>query len=141
MPTDPQTLQEAFELDLPTDGKIRDPFWPIGYTPEESTSTQQVASATSTIDTNKVKAPVVDTSQHRELLKKKIAVQGILKQGDQLAAIINNRSVTQGEIVSVQVEGVTYRYVVRTLTQDNVVLEPVADDAKPSSQTMQEGYH
>ena len=82
----------------------RDPFWPVGYTPERLVKKKpeeqsKMLESTGKIDWNKA--------------MKQIAIQGVSSRaGDEFFAVVNGEIKGTGETVSVQVDGVGYTWVI-----------------------------
>ncbi|MFH0878762.1 MAG: hypothetical protein V2A34_03530 [Lentisphaerota bacterium] len=124
-----ESVQEAFELNTPPESPAKDPFWPADYSPQ---STQVVSHAVKTAATTNKIAVTLNAEQQKDAIMKRISVKGIMTHGTNLFAIVNDQMVRQGEIMDVKVDGTVYRYMIKSLTKDNIVLEPVTDSPKPS---------
>ncbi len=106
---------------------FRDPFWPVGYTPAPEPVAQPVV-ATQDKEPPRPVLPkrfqdLPPTKQAQ--VKSRIRVGGILKQGNAYHALINNQMVAQGDRIAVPYEGVSFFFVVKTLNENNVLIEPV----------------
>jgi len=82
----------------------RDPFWPVGYTPERldgkgSGEQGKALESGGKIDWNKA--------------MKQVAIQGVSSRaGDEFFAVVNGQIKGKGEIVSVQIGGVSYTWMI-----------------------------
>ena len=91
----------------------RDPFWPIGYTPEwivgkESNGQAKVVEKEESIDWNKA--------------MKQVAIQGVSSRaGNEFFAVINGQVRSTGETVSVQVGEVNYTWAIEGISPPSSV--------------------
>ncbi len=109
---------------------LRDPFWPIGYTPAKTATAQPDKKATVEEKPSNLQIKMEDlTPEKLSRLSAQIVVGGILKQGARQFVLVNNRMVTLGDVIEVSFEGSSYRFIVRSLTEQNVTLEPETKDA------------
>ncbi|RKX46370.1 MAG: hypothetical protein DRP64_03275 [Verrucomicrobia bacterium] len=82
----------------------RDPFWPVGYTPERldgkgSGEQGKALESSGKIDWNKA--------------MKQVAIQGVSSRaGNEFFAVVNGQIKSTGETVSVQVGGVSYTWMI-----------------------------
>ena len=121
-----ETNASASEASTP----LRDPFWPIGYTPAKTAPAQPDKKATAEEKPSKLQIKMEDlTPEKLSRLSAQIVVGGILKQGARQFVLVNNRMVTLGDVIEVSFEGSSYRFIVRSLTEQNVTLEPETKDA------------
>ena len=143
-----QPFQEAFKLEetppaagAPASSSVdRDPFWPIGYAPQAIVEAPRAAPAAVTNVAPAVTTPIEDlTPEKMKALKSKINVGGIMKQGTRYYVLVNNQMVTVGDTIQIPFEGNVYRFIVRTLNDQDVTLEPLEN--KPSSNAQKTGDH
>ena len=91
----------------------RDPFWPIGYTPEwivekKSEGQAKVVKQEESIDWNKA--------------MEQVAIQGVSSRaGNEFFAVINGQVKGPGETVSVQVGDVNYAWVIEGISPPSSV--------------------
>jgi hypothetical protein len=105
---------------LPAAASDRDPFWPVGY---------EASSPSSSSGAAKEEQPLLDLSrlspEEQAVIKSNMKVGGILEQGASRVAYINNDVVREGDKVSINVHGQSYKFLIRSLQPQNIVLEPV----------------
>lgn len=93
--------------------KLRDPFWPVGYTPkwitaEKAQKQGQVVEKETRIDWNKA--------------MEQIAIQGVSsRSGNEFFAVINGQIRSTGETVSVQVGDVNYSWMIEGISPPSSV--------------------
>lgn len=91
----------------------RDPFWPIGYTPErivekKSEGQAKVVKKEESIDWNKA--------------MEQVAIQGVSSRaGNEFFAVINGQVKSTGETVSVQIGDVDYTWVIEGISPPSSV--------------------
>jgi hypothetical protein len=99
---------------------LRDPFWPVGFQPEEEVELEEVVEEDAPlgqVDWSRLSA------EERAVIKSKMSVGGILQQNDSCIAIINNKVMQEGSQLELSANGRTYQFVVQTLTHSKIVLE------------------
>ena len=100
----------------------RDPFWPVGYEPSGRSNSSSGGAEPQG-------QPLLDLSrlspEEQAIIKSNMRVGGILEQGASRVAYINNDVVREGDKVSMHVRGQEYRFLIRSLQPQNIVLEPV----------------
>lgn len=110
----------------------RDPFWPVGYTP--SVAGSQASAVDGAVETSGAEPDSnaqegLDTSglseEEQAVIKSHVRVGGILVQRGECIAIINGQLVLQGDDLSVLTGKKLYRFMIRSLTPDRIVLESV----------------
>lgn len=106
----------------------RDPFWPVGYVPAEPELEAGPEAAKEAVDET---GGHVDfsglTKEEQAIIKSKMVVGGILKQGAICLAIINQQLVKEGDELSLQAADMTYRFGVKKLTPESILLESKQD--------------
>ena len=95
-----------------TDETLRDPFLPL------DAGIKADAVDTPTTDPKLADTPAIDP---RALLR----VQGFVRKGDRVYAVINGRMASKGDIISIQTGDTTYRFLVRDITNRNVLVDLV----------------
>ncbi len=99
---------------------LRDPFWPIGFSPE---STNKESNTTDEKKQKKVEDPVWKEAIHL------LDVKGVMNSGgNKYVAMINNQVVREGDEVSVQMGSLLYRWKVHSISKTGARFEPI--DAK-----------
>lgn len=88
---------------------LRDPFWPVGYFPENWNSGKK--------DADETLAAVSDWDAPAKLLK----VSGTSRMGDQRAAIINGEVKVVGDVVEVRYSGRIYQWKLTEVKPDGRV--------------------
>ena len=109
--------------DVTDPASLRDPFWPVGYAPQVSSS--------SSVDTgagqDEVKAGLQFqnlTEEQQAFFRSKLRVSGFMRSGTGYLARINDQLVGAGDSVSVEYEGQKFAFQVRAISKDSVQLEP-----------------
>lgn len=110
----------------------RDPFWPVGYQPRDTTTPVAVVSK---VETNIVEAPpakqdpFIFVNLQKELeakIRAQCSISGFMKSGDgRLVAIVNGQIIAIGDRLSVAVDGKTYRFKATAISPTAVRLEPL----------------
>jgi len=107
----------------------RDPFWPIGYTPESSRPAPQVETETEDAEPAPVVRELTD-EELRELarteadrIRQTLRHQATMTTGNRIFALLEGKWVTVGDTLDVEVHGNTYRLEILQLTADNIELE------------------
>ena len=54
-----------------------------------------------------------------------LRVEGIVRKGDRVYALINGRMAGKGDTIRIQADGASYRFLVRDITNKNVTIDPV----------------
>ncbi len=110
---------------LPIHG--RDPFWPIGYEPGAVTEVEVVPTAAPAPPQGKELTP----AELRELALKEAEKirQSLVRKGTMIArgkvyGYVQDKWVTAGDTIPVEVEGRNYLLEIKSLTSDNIELEP-----------------
>ena len=92
---------------------LRDPFWPLDYTPGQTNAAAQAPALS-----NQVAA--VDAEA---LARSLIQVQGFVRGGAQSYVMINGRMTGVGDIINIQTQGATWRFVLRRIEGRKVTIE------------------
>ena len=110
-------LRQMNTLDAVEKRDIRDPFWPVGFYPEwwrQPVSTGENG-------TTEVTKP-----DKRTEARKLVKVSGMSRMGSSgFFAVVNGRTVTEGDVVSVVLDGTTYRWTVSEIGDKGLKLAPV----------------
>ncbi|MEI7437956.1 MAG: hypothetical protein WCL16_14215 [bacterium] len=118
----PPVLPVARDVTNDTAAAWRNPFWPVGYLPPPDPARAAAPDLTAAIA-----APQSRWQQAR----KQLMIQGLTRSqapGDghpHYLAVINGRMVETGDRVSVELDGVRYRWLVQSITAQGVNLEKV----------------
>ena len=103
---------------------LRDPFWPIGFTPGQSDSPE-------TAPATQAEPVTLTDEQLRELAREEarniqasLENQGIASMGGRIYGYIQGRWVTVGDSFTLQVLGREYRLLITRLTATEIELEP-----------------
>ena len=108
-------LRQMNTLDAVEKRDIRDPFWPVGFYPEWW---RQPAEKTGSAE--EVSAP----DKWSEAMKQ-VKVSGMSRMGNSgFFAVVNGRTVTEGDTVSVMMDGKTYRWTVTEIGEKGLKLAP-----------------
>jgi len=110
-------------------GKTRDPFWPVGYTPPVHVQAAPTAAGSAeAVDETRGHVDFSGlTREEQAVIKSQMIVGGILQQGDTCLAIINQQLVKEGEELSLEAAQKTYRFGVKKLTPEKILLESMQE--------------
>lgn len=101
----------------------RDPFWPVGYKPRGSAPVVAVPKAAAKELSDEEMQALIRREQDR--IKELVAVNGKIVRGNKWYVFINqNLLVTEGHVLEVDVDGVMYSLVIKSLSENNIQLEP-----------------
>ena len=114
--TNVQAQSQATPLKIES-GK-RDPFWPVGWYP----NAQKIAPLKQGLTGAELRALAL---AEQDRLKRMLAINGVMSKGGKNIAIISGNMVTEGDILEIDVGGNTYKLLIKSLTPDNIQLEPV----------------
>lgn len=104
----------------PEERVLRDPFLPLAAQ-SKAGAVPSTAAASVATGTGQKEVPV----DPRALIRSVIHVQGFLKKGEQRYVMINGRMAGKGDVLQVQVSGITYRFLVKDVTADSVAIDPL----------------
>lgn len=104
----------------PATSATRDPFWPVGYTPKESTQP----------DAAPVMPGITITEDDWRQAQKRLVAASIFRSKstagvDRFLALINGQVVSAGDAVAVQHRGFTFRFKVTNITSAGPQFERV----------------
>jgi len=113
------------------DALARDPFWPIGYyggiQDVEEVEVEQVVQP---VEKPEKKGRELTDEQLRELARREserirqtLVRKGTMIAGNKIYAYVQNKWLTVGDVLTVEVEGNSYRLEILNLTSDNIELE------------------
>jgi hypothetical protein len=103
----------------------RDPFWPVNYQPDPKSAGSGASDADEVLQIRSL------SLEEQSYIRGRLRVGGIMQQGRQRVAIINRQVVREGDILTLQRDHRTYRFIVRSLEEKNIILEP-AEAEEPS---------
>ena len=110
-------MRQMNSLDAVEKRDIRDPFWPVGYYPEWWRKPVVPSGG------ENVQVPKPDKWTEA---RKQIKVSGMSRMGNSgFFAVINGKTVTEGEVVSVSLDGMTYRWTVSEISEKGLKLVPI----------------
>jgi len=104
----------------PREPNLRDPFWPVGYVPRAKRELADKAEEEKEKETPTQVADVENTEQ----IRSQLLVGGFIRSGAELCVIINDQVVRPGDIVDIKSKGIKHRFIVRSLSEEEIVLEP-----------------
>ena len=111
-------LRRMSALDAVEKRDIRDPFWPVGFYPEWWRKPV-------TVDGKAADAPKPD--QWAEA-RKLIHISGMSRMGSSgYFAVVNGRTVSEDDVVSVTLDGKAYRWVVTEIGERGLKLAPLEE--------------
>lgn len=107
----------------------RDPFWPIGYHEGEEAETVAPTPA-QPVAPMPAETRELSEEELRELarmeaerIRQTLNRKATMIAGDKIYAYVQNKWVTTGDVITVQVRGNSYRLEILNLTSDNIELE------------------
>jgi len=106
----------------------RDPFWPVGYWPEEA-EIAVVEDGTIVEPEVKDDAPVDFSGlspAEQALIKDRMRIGGILSQPSGCIAIINDQLLKEGDTLQIEADKRTFEFLLKTLTTERVLLESLS---------------
>lgn len=118
---------------------LRDPFWPVGYEPSKSedflgvTDPERVDDETGPASHDELDMTGL-SDEEQAIIKSRVKVGGILVQKNECIAIINSQLVRQGDDLSVLTEMKHYKFMIRKLTPDRIVLDSVNEPVRVGGQ-------
>ncbi len=95
----------AHTFDFSIGAELRDPFWPVGYLPEE------LAPAP---------AEVVATDEQMKRALAKLRYGGTIQSGGRFFATVNGAMVQEGDVVAVTVDGDLFKFRVHGISMKGV---------------------
>jgi hypothetical protein len=98
----------------------RDPFWPVGWYP----NARKISPLKQGLTGAELRALAL---AEQDRLKRMLAINGVMSKGGKNIAIISGNMVTEGDVLEIDVSGNTYKLLIKSLTPDNIQLEPVRD--------------
>lgn len=112
----------------------RDPFWPVGYAPKDTTTPVVVEAppppVVETPQTNeppKVDPWVIEqlAAELQAKIKARLKFSGFMTVGNRMLATVNGQVIGVADRLNVEVDGQAYRFKVTAITPTAVKLEPV----------------
>jgi hypothetical protein len=107
----------------------RDPFWPIGYDGKKE-PVKEAAVETRKVEPEAPRERVLSDDELRELARKEserirqtLDRKGTMIAGGRIYAYVQEKWVTTGDVITVEVLGNSYRLEILNLTTDNIELE------------------
>lgn len=88
--------------------KLRDPFWPVGYFPENWNKPEQVVA--DDVPEPEVKVVSQGEAAGWEAASEKLNIAGVSRRGDSIVLIINGQVVKMGNTFSVRQAGSIYTW-------------------------------
>ena len=118
---------------------LRDPFWPVGYTPSTAASPAGGFVGQETLgDTDPESHEELDltglSDEEQAIIRAHVKVGGILVQKNECIAIINSQLVRQGDDLTVLTDRRLYKFMIRSLTPDRIVLDSVNEQVREEGQ-------
>jgi hypothetical protein len=111
------SAQDIAELNM-AERDVRDPFWPVGYYPEWWLKRNQPEAEEDVVKRDK-------WAEARE----QVRISGMSRMGSSgYFAVINGRTMSRGDVVTVEYEGVTYRWILADIGQEGVRLSRLDEE-------------
>ena len=108
-------------------GAERDPFWPVGYAPQQASAAEPQAAPTETAPDAKPKTTLqIDnlSPEQQAVIRNQLRISGIMRFGPDYVARVNGQLASAGDELTAEVEGQRVVFVIRSITKDAVQLEP-----------------
>lgn len=100
--------------------ELRDPFWPVGYTPPRK-EPPQTAPVTVSAPAQPAEPVVVERPPRWDDALRTVSIKGIMSVGaGKYMAVVNDLVVNEGDTVSVTFEGRRYTWKIARITADGV---------------------
>jgi hypothetical protein len=111
------------EEKLPYYSGKRDPFWPIGFIPN------MPKEAPKKIEKRRLTEAELRALAlaQQERLKRLLELDGSISKGGKRYILIGGNLVTTGDVLEIAVGGETYKLLVKSLSSDNIQLEPLTE--------------
>jgi len=105
----------------------RDPFWPVNWTPSSRNAPKTEPNRQLTDE------ELLELARNeQDRIKHMIEIKGTIQQGSKYFLYINDQFfVTEGDVLELAVGGTRYQLLIRSLTKDNIRLEPYRRNAAP----------
>lgn len=102
----------------------RDPFWPVGFQPDGLKPPPPPPKAQRKLTADELRDLAL---QQQALLKRQLDLKGSIKRGGKRYILIGAELVGTGDVLEVQVGGEKYKLRIKSLTSDNILLEPLTE--------------
>ncbi len=102
---------------------MRDPFWPVGYRPTQSSGATESRAPSPEKGTDPVHFSSL-SPEEQAMIRRSMVVGGVLRLGTSYIAYINNSVVRAGELLRLDAGGRSYVFRVRSISENRVELEP-----------------
>jgi hypothetical protein len=102
--------------------RVRDPFWPVGFVPRGKQPAVVKTAASKELSEQEM-AELIKREQDR--IRNMIAEKGRIVRGNKVYVYIGSLLVTEGDVLEVDVDGVFYKLVIKSLSENNIRLEPI----------------
>jgi hypothetical protein len=104
---------------------LRDPFWPVGYTPPRKDAPKPTTAVRPMPQTQPEPTPVERPPKWDEALRT-VSVKGIMSVGEgKYMAVVNDQVVGENDTVAVAFEGRRYTWRITRITADGVKFQKV----------------
>lgn len=108
--------------------ELRDPFWPVGYTPPKKDTGKKKTEVTE----QPAALPVVERPPRWDDALRTVSVKGIMSVGGgKYMAVVNDNVVCENDVVTINFEGRTYTWKIASISADGVKFQKL-DVTKPA---------
>lgn len=108
--------------------ELRDPFWPVGYTPPKKDTGKKKAE----ISDQPAAPAVVERPPRWDDALRTVSVRGIMSVGEgKYMAVVNDNVVSENDVVTINFEGRTYTWKIASISADGVKFQKL-DVIKPA---------
>jgi hypothetical protein len=102
--------------------RIRDPFWPVGFVPRGKQLVVVKPTATKELSEQEMQELI---RREQDSISKMMVENGRIVRGNKIYVIIRGLLVTEGDVLEVDVDGVFYKLIIKSLSENNIRLEPI----------------
>jgi hypothetical protein len=102
--------------------RVRDPFWPVGYVPRGKQPVAPKPTASRELSDQEMQELI---RREQDSISKMMVENGRIVRGNKVYVIIRGLLVTEGDVLEVDVDGVFYKLVIKSLSENNIRLEPI----------------
>lgn len=102
--------------------RVRDPFSPVGYVPRGKQPALAKPTASKELSDQEMQELI---KREQDSISKMMVENGRIVRGNKVYVIIRGLLVTEGDVLEVDVDGVFYKLIIKSLSENNIRLEPI----------------